>query len=168
MPRALAAASTRRRTGACHERGECSRLPTCSGGRSSHAHADTRARRIFGVAPSMPRPSTGPRGSVRAARWLPQQRVGKPSLDIFVVETPSQKPEDRYYISNDEFHCNKKVCTQVWKAGELASLRSVAFGAGSVWVPIGASSYLSRVYGEDWSVTVRPHRWAAELGHGFG
>ncbi|CAK0834024.1 unnamed protein product [Prorocentrum cordatum] len=94
MPRALAAASTRRRTGACHERGECSRLPTCSGGRSSHAHADTRARRIFGVAPSMPRPSTGPRGSVRAARWLPQQRVGKPSLDIFVVETPSQKPED--------------------------------------------------------------------------
>ncbi|CAE8660530.1 unnamed protein product, partial [Polarella glacialis] len=100
--------------------------------------------------------------------WLPQQRVGAPALDVYVLENPEEgQGAERHYISNDEFHCNKKVCTQKWRAAELASFYMVPFGDGQVRVPVGAPDYLSRVYGDDWNTTVRPHRWAAAHGEGF-
>ena len=41
------------------------------------------------------------------------------------------------------------------------------FGLSWARVPLGAASYLERVYGGDWNVTVRPHGWAAQRGEGF-
>lgn len=102
------------------------------------------------------------------AWWLPQQFVGTPALDVYIVETPeAQGRRERRYVSNEEFHCNARVCDQVWQPQELAGFASVAFGAGSVRVPSGAGAYLSRVYGADWNATVRPHRWASRFGGGF-
>merc|ERR1712232_152421 len=68
--------------------------------------------------------------------WLPQQRVGTPALDIYIVQGPGTGGgADRYYVSNEEYHCNRKVCVQVWKAPELAAFQDTAFGSSSVRVP---------------------------------
>mmetsp|Transcript_108499 Transcript_108499/g.350094 ORF Transcript_108499/g.350094 Transcript_108499/m.350094 type:complete len:140 (+) Transcript_108499:222-641(+) len=97
--------------------------------------------------------------------WLPQQFVGSPALDVYVVETPESRGQrDRHYVSNEEFHCNERVCTQVWRPSELASFASVPFGSGHARVPVGAATYLGRVYGDDWNTTIRPHRWASHHG----
>mmetsp|Transcript_113216 Transcript_113216/g.365833 ORF Transcript_113216/g.365833 Transcript_113216/m.365833 type:complete len:545 (-) Transcript_113216:101-1735(-) len=99
--------------------------------------------------------------------WLPQQRVGSPSLDVYLVQSPVDNVEQRYYISNEEYHCNAKVCTQVWKDVELGAFQEVPFGLSRVKVPVGAPAYLTRVYGHDWNTTVRAHGWVARLGLGF-
>ncbi|CAE7675367.1 unnamed protein product [Symbiodinium microadriaticum] len=99
--------------------------------------------------------------------WLPQQRVGTPALDIYVVQTPSDSGGERYYISNDQFHCNVRVCKRYWLNTELTSFYEVPFGQSRAKVPIGSANYLSRAYGDDWNVTVRPHRWEARHGNGF-
>lgn len=93
--------------------------------------------------------------------WLPQRRVGLPSLDVYLLEFTTRNGE-LVYLSNEEFHCNMVRCVQRWQASELSSFRSVPFGLSKVRVPIGAESYLDRAYGPDWNLTVRPHRWAAE------
>eukprot|EP00928_Gymnodinium_smaydae_P032368 TRINITY_DN23463_c0_g1_i1.p1 TRINITY_DN23463_c0_g1~~TRINITY_DN23463_c0_g1_i1.p1 ORF type:complete len:592 (+),score=91.16 TRINITY_DN23463_c0_g1_i1:142-1917(+) len=101
--------------------------------------------------------------------WLPQHRIGTPSLDVYVVDHTANGAGEQAYVSNEDFHCNLKICTQLWFSSELESFRQVQFGSSKVWVPIGASSYLDRVYGTDWNTTVRSHRWASDnqLGHGF-
>eukprot|EP00439_Symbiodinium_sp_Y106_P038684 s853_g4.t1 len=99
--------------------------------------------------------------------WLPQQRVGTPALDIYVVQTPSDSGGERYYISNDQFHCNVRVCKRYWLNTELTAFYEVPFGQSRAKVPIGSADYLSRAYGDDWNITVRPHRWEARHGNGF-
>eukprot|EP00930_Biecheleria_cincta_P078172 TRINITY_DN65581_c0_g1_i1.p1 TRINITY_DN65581_c0_g1~~TRINITY_DN65581_c0_g1_i1.p1 ORF type:complete len:316 (+),score=33.99 TRINITY_DN65581_c0_g1_i1:56-949(+) len=100
--------------------------------------------------------------------WLPQQYVGTPSLDIYLMQTPGEgQGADRHYVSNTEFHCNVRSCIQFWKQSELQSFYEVPFGLGSAMVPFGAADYLERAYGDDWNVTVRPHRWASQHGETF-
>eukprot|EP00435_Cladocopium_sp_Y103_P038043 s2336_g10.t1 len=99
--------------------------------------------------------------------WLPQQRVGTPALDIYVVQTPEASQSERYYISNDVFHCNTLSCTQYWTRWELSEFYDVPFGLSTAKVPRGAAWYLDRVYGADWNVTVRPHNYASQHGEGF-
>ncbi|CAK8996601.1 unnamed protein product [Durusdinium trenchii] len=99
--------------------------------------------------------------------WLPQQRVGTPSLDIYLVQTPEDGRAERMYISNDVFHCNELSCQQYWNRWELQSFYEVPFGLTVARVPSGAASYLERVYGWDWNITVRPHGWASQHGEGF-
>ncbi|CAE7533044.1 unnamed protein product [Symbiodinium sp. CCMP2456] len=99
--------------------------------------------------------------------WLPQQRVGTPALDIYVVQTPSDSGGERYYISNDQFHCNVRVCKRYWLNAELTGFYEVPFGQSRAKVPIGSADYLSRSYGDDWNITVRPHRWEARHGNSF-
>ena len=43
--------------------------------------------------------------------WLPQQFVGTPSLDVYVVETPRGpgSTSDCHYVSNAVFHCNDRL-----------------------------------------------------------
>merc|ERR1711920_982984 len=95
------------------------------------------------------------------------KRVGTPSLDIYILQTPDPLgTSERLYVSNEEYHCNPQVCT-VWQASELKSFVNVTFGEGWVLAPIGAPSFLSRVYGADWNVTVRAHNWALVQGKGF-
>ncbi|CAE7394439.1 unnamed protein product [Symbiodinium natans] len=60
--------------------------------------------------------------------WLPQQRVGTPALDIYVMQTPSDAGGERYYISNDLFHCNPRSCRRYWLNTELAAFYEVPFG----------------------------------------
>lgn len=50
---------------------------------------------------------------------------------------------------------------------ELQSFYEVPFGLTVARVPSGAASYLERVYGWDWNITVRPHGWASQHGEGF-
>ena len=120
-----------------------------------------------------------PSGSPRAAGrdddqtrdqswWLPQRRLGSPTMDIYIVQSPEAGGgPKRYYVSNEEFHCNERVCTQVWGAEEMLPLLEVPFGEGLVRAPAGAAAYLSRVYGDDWNTTVRPHGWMDRQGRGF-
>merc|ERR1712176_1148027 len=99
--------------------------------------------------------------------WLPQRRVGWPTLDVYIVDTAIADGFHRY-ISNEEYHCNQNVCTQLWAVEELETFRKVNFGLSQVSVPIGAETYLGRVYGDDWKSIVKPHRWASETyGDGF-
>eukprot|EP00913_Durusdinium_trenchii_P019254 g18096.t1 len=74
---------------------------------------------------------------------------------------------ERMYISNDVFHCNELSCQQYWNRWELQSFYEVPFGLTVARVPSGAASYLERVYGWDWNITVRPHGWASQHGEGF-
>ncbi|CAE7365138.1 unnamed protein product [Symbiodinium necroappetens] len=89
--------------------------------------------------------------------WLPQQRVGTPALDIYVVQTPSDSGGERYYISNDQFHCNVRVCNVSISEHPAAE---------RYWLNTELTSFYE-AYGDDWNVTVRPHRWEARHGNGF-
>eukprot|EP00928_Gymnodinium_smaydae_P048107 TRINITY_DN32147_c0_g1_i1.p1 TRINITY_DN32147_c0_g1~~TRINITY_DN32147_c0_g1_i1.p1 ORF type:complete len:616 (+),score=125.20 TRINITY_DN32147_c0_g1_i1:48-1895(+) len=101
--------------------------------------------------------------------WLPQQRVGTPSLDIYIVQTPAgpESTADVHYVSNERFHCSERRCDAIWRPGELDAFAEVPFGHGRARVPIGAEPHLTRVYGDDWRDTIRPHRDDVASGRGF-
>eukprot|EP00929_Paragymnodinium_shiwhaense_P072071 TRINITY_DN36587_c0_g1_i2.p1 TRINITY_DN36587_c0_g1~~TRINITY_DN36587_c0_g1_i2.p1 ORF type:complete len:537 (+),score=111.32 TRINITY_DN36587_c0_g1_i2:125-1735(+) len=94
--------------------------------------------------------------------WLPQRRVGTPSLDIYIVHQDLQGGGGhRQYLSNAVFHLHG-MRRYTWFSEELDSFERVPFGSTQVRVPRGSVAYLDRVYGADWNDLVRPHGWDSE------
>merc|ERR1712232_939098 len=94
--------------------------------------------------------------------WLPQRRVGTPSLDIYIVHKHlEQFGVERQYLSNAIFHL-QGMRQYTWMLHELEGVQNVPFGETVVPVPVGSVAYLNRVYGPDWADVVRPHGWDSD------